>query len=69
MLEVKLVRVKKNNKPLILVKQGNRVIFLTKRTYELLKKRVEEILPEYEQQKLEWYNKNYESFMKGGKSE
>jgi len=75
MLEVKLIKTKQDNKPLILVKQGNRVIFLTKTTFEQLKKKVEEILPEYEQQKLDWYNKKqqsveyYKTVLKGGEND
>ena len=55
MLEVKLVRRKQDNKPLILVKQGNHVLFLTKKTWSELKVKVEGLIPEYEQQKLDWY--------------
>lgn len=75
MLEVKLVRTKRDNKPIILVKQNNRAIFLTKTTFEQLKKKVEEILPQYEQQKLDWYSRKqqsmeyYESIVKGGVNE
>jgi hypothetical protein len=47
MLEVKLVRRKQDNKPLILVKQGNHVLFLTKRTWSELKVKVEGLIPEY----------------------
>lgn len=55
MLEVKLVRSKINNKPLFMVKQGNRVIFLTEKTFRQLEKKIKELLPEYQQRKLDWF--------------
>jgi hypothetical protein len=70
-IEVKLIRRKQDNRPLILVKQGNQVIFLTKTIWLELKQKVEQVLPEYEQRKLDWYeNKQraleyYKSVVKG----